>query len=124
LTACLAVLGRYVRNLEFFSILLGDEPVLEPHVVYYQRLLARDPDEASDLVEEFIQTHSPEEVYDRVFVPALVLACENRERGASTVEEHQLIIDVTRELLQEVLTHPLAEPAAEDSVVVFGCPAR
>src|SRR5262249_680105 len=44
LTACLAVLGRYIPPLAFLSVLLSDEPVLEPHVAYYQRLLAKDPD--------------------------------------------------------------------------------
>src|SRR5207249_3253842 len=36
LTVCLVVLGRYVPPLEFFDILLGDEPVLGPEVMYYQ----------------------------------------------------------------------------------------
>ncbi len=133
LTACLAVLGRYVRNLECFSILLGDEPVLEPHVLYYQRLLARDPDEAIDLIEEFVQTHSAEEVYDRVLVPALVLARENRERGDSTAEEQQFILEVTRELLEELLTRQdksgaevasAPDLSAESGILVLGCPAR
>src|SRR6185503_2155066 len=39
LTVCLIVLGRYVPNLEFLSVLLGDEPVLSPEARYYQRLL-------------------------------------------------------------------------------------
>lgn len=133
LTACLAVLGRYVRNLEFFSILLGDELVLEPHIGYYQRLLAKDPDEASDLLEEFIQNYSVEEVYDRVLLPALVLARENRERGESTAEEHQFILDMTRELLEEVLTRSEkrgqevtqeSELSVDGLILVFGCPAR
>src|SRR5207253_3774717 len=53
LTACLAVMGRYVPNLEFFHILLGDEPALEPYLTYYQRLLARDEDEAVDVIENY-----------------------------------------------------------------------
>src|SRR5205807_7212787 len=46
LTACLVVLGKYVPQLEFFNVLLGDEPVLDTELTYYQRLLARDEDEA------------------------------------------------------------------------------
>src|SRR6202040_3468130 len=46
LTVCLVVLGKYVPQLEFFNVLLGDEPALDADVTYYQRLLARDQDEA------------------------------------------------------------------------------
>ena len=47
ITACLIVLAKYVPALEFLDVLLGDQPVLEPHVRYYQRCLARDQDEAT-----------------------------------------------------------------------------
>ena len=50
LTVCLVVLGKYVPQLEFLDVLLGDEPALDPDVSYYQRLLARDQDEAAQLV--------------------------------------------------------------------------
>jgi predicted PurR-regulated permease PerM len=30
LTLCLVVLGRHVRHLEFFDVLLGDRPALTP----------------------------------------------------------------------------------------------
>src|SRR5207249_3204503 len=42
LTVCLVVMGKYIPQLRFFDILLGDEPVLSPHVRVYQRLLAFD----------------------------------------------------------------------------------
>src|SRR5207253_12642 len=45
LTVCLEVLGRYVPQLEFLSVLLGHDVDLEPHVRFYQRLLARDGDD-------------------------------------------------------------------------------
>jgi predicted PurR-regulated permease PerM len=47
LTVCLVVAGRYVRSLEYFSVLLGDRPALPPDVRLYQRLLALDIDEAA-----------------------------------------------------------------------------
>ena len=42
LTVCLVVAGRYVRGLEYFTVLLGDRPALLPDVRLYQRLLALD----------------------------------------------------------------------------------
>ncbi len=50
LTVCLVVLGKYVPQLKFLDVLLGDEPALDAHVTFYQRLLARDQDEATQLV--------------------------------------------------------------------------
>src|SRR5262249_6454875 len=50
LTTCLVVLGKYVPALKFFDILLGDEDVLSPDIGLYQRLLAHDEDEASEIV--------------------------------------------------------------------------
>ena len=48
-TVCLLVLGRHVRQFEFFVVLLGDEPALDPQVAFYQRLAARDQDEAAEI---------------------------------------------------------------------------
>ena len=50
LTVCLVVLGKYVPQLAFLDMLLGDEPALDADVSYYQRLLARDQDDAAQLV--------------------------------------------------------------------------
>ncbi len=52
LTVCLVVLGRHVPQFEFLEILLGNEPVLDPKERLYQRLLAGDPDEATDNAED------------------------------------------------------------------------
>ena len=58
LTVCLVVLGRHVPQFGFLKVLLGSEPVLEPAESLYQRLLAGDPDEATERAEEFLKTHS------------------------------------------------------------------
>jgi predicted PurR-regulated permease PerM len=137
LTACLVVLGQYVPHLEFLGVLLGDEPALDPEVNYYQRLLARDQDEATDLVEEFLQTQGKERVYDAVLSPALVLAKRDRESGALAPEDEQFVVQVTRDILEDLVSphqeeaadtdqRPPFEPSAstQSKVVVFGCPAR
>jgi len=55
LTVCLVVLGRHVPQFEFFEILFGNEPVLDPKERLYQRLLAGTPDEATDNAGRFMQ---------------------------------------------------------------------
>jgi predicted PurR-regulated permease PerM len=89
LTVCLVVLGRHVPHLGFFDVLLGDEPALSPEVKFYQRLLARDPDEATELAEEYLEDGSLDRLYDSVILPALAHAEQDRLRGSldrATVE--------------------------------------
>jgi len=110
ITACLVVLGRYVPHLEFLGVLLGDEPALDPQVNYYQRLLARDQDEATDLVEEFVQRQDPETVFDAVLAPALVLAKHDRESGALSADDEQFIVQVTRDIVEDLIAARKADP--------------
>ncbi|MDW9462155.1 AI-2E family transporter [Sinorhizobium meliloti] len=84
LTVCLVVLGRHVPQFEFLEILLGNEPVLDPKERLYQRLLAGDPDEATDNAEDMLEEKYLVEFYDTVAIPALLLAERDRARGALT----------------------------------------
>jgi predicted PurR-regulated permease PerM len=133
LTACLVVLGRYVPALEFFSVLLGDEPVFPTHVTYYQRLLARDQDEAADLVEKYLLDHPAEMVFDEVLVPALLLARKNRLRNELTAEDEEFIFQSMRELVDDLVLpqlpavqkdHSPDDDSNEQKVLILGCPAR
>jgi len=49
------VLGRYVPQLSFLHILLGDEPVLETEAQVYQRLLAMDHVETRMIVDQYLK---------------------------------------------------------------------
>ncbi len=133
ITACLVVLGNHVPMLEFFSVLLGDEPVLETYVTYYQRMLARDPDEATELVEDYLQHHPAEEVYDQVFLPALVMAKRNQDRGELSTEDVDYMTQVTHEVMDDLLAARVevgerppdtVVQAESEPVLVYGCPAR
>ena len=137
LTTCLVVLGRYVPQLEFMGVLLGDEPALEPAARFYQRLLARDQDEATDQVEAFIKGQEQATVYDRVLLPALVLARRDRVNGALTLDDEQFIVQATRDILDYMTSaqqlgqtatteaSPDRVPeAARPKTLVIGCPAR
>ncbi|MGD0139624.1 MAG: AI-2E family transporter [Tepidisphaeraceae bacterium] len=81
LTVLLAVAGKYVPQLGFLDVLLGDQPVLAPHERYYQRLLADDPEEAEDLLEEFETTRSSQDLYSQIMLPALEMTERDYRRG-------------------------------------------
>jgi predicted PurR-regulated permease PerM len=138
LTVCLVVLGKYVPQLKFLDVLLGDEPPLDAHVTFYQRLLARDQDEATQLVLAQAKASSPEQVYDDFLVPALNCAKRDRERDDLTESDEESVLQATREILEdmgerrEVVTQAEQAIHAEDRgnapapipLRVLACPAR
>src|SRR5262249_11967319 len=88
LTVCAVALGRYVPQLGFLVVLLGQEPALAPPVRLFQRLLARDLDEADDLVETECTEHGVEHAVDTLLFPALALV--DYERRLGRLEEEQI----------------------------------
>lgn len=81
LTLCFVVLGRHVKSLEFFDVLLGDRPALSATESFYQRILADNPDEALAHAESLLAERRLVEYYDGVVVEALALAAEDEKRG-------------------------------------------
>ena len=82
LTVCLVVLGRHVPQFQFLDVLLGNEPVLEPHQQLYQRLLSGDPDEATRRAEEYLKGDHLVAFYENIAIPALQLGELDRASGA------------------------------------------
>ncbi|HWP45852.1 MAG TPA: AI-2E family transporter [Candidatus Limnocylindrales bacterium] len=102
LTVCIAVIGRYVPNLEFLNVLLSDEPVLTPEARFYQRLLALDQAEATEVAEEYLKEKPLEALYDEVLVPALIMVEQDRHEGDLDEAREKFIFESTRELIQEL----------------------
>jgi predicted PurR-regulated permease PerM len=132
LTVCLVVLGKHVPAMHFLTTLLGDEPALLPDVAYYQRLLANDRDEASEIVDAHLagSGSGPATIYDAVMLPALNYVL--RDAPELTARQEGGVLAGTLALLDEIRTNPSAAPAplpaAERPVMapvtVVGCPAR
>jgi predicted PurR-regulated permease PerM len=136
LTVCLLVLGRHLPALGFLVVLMGDRPVIEAKARYYQRLLARDQDEAADIVEAYVSADGRESVYDAVLLPALYYAKQDRDRGLLSEGDAQFVGQATREIL-DVIAHDapapsdrdpgdlsVSDPGADTRVWIVGCPAR
>jgi predicted PurR-regulated permease PerM len=101
LTVCLLVIGKYVPQLSFLEILLGDKPAFEPKRRVYQRLLAGDQEEATELVDDDLENKPLVEVYDTLLIPALALAeiawhCGELEEG-----RHKFILQSLTEIIEE-----------------------
>ena len=102
LTVCLVVLGKHVPGLEFVGMLMADTPPLAPEYGYYQRLLARDPAEAADLIDQHIKSDSVKTVYDSLLLPALNYAERDRLEDRLSPDEETAVIESTRELVTYV----------------------
>lgn len=106
LTVCLVVMGKYIPQLEFLSVLLSDQPVLEASERFYQRLLANDPEEAEEIVEEACKSQSLVEVCDGILLPALRFAEQDHDRGAIDDGTRRNIVDHVGVFVEELIdTH-------------------
>jgi predicted PurR-regulated permease PerM len=102
LTACLAVVVKHVPQLEFIAVLLGDEPMMQASVAYYNRLLALDQDAAEVIVEEQLRTHPVAHVFDEVLVPTLHYAKRDSRLGILTNDEQEFIYKSAREIIERI----------------------
>jgi predicted PurR-regulated permease PerM len=121
MTVCLGVLGRHVPQLTFFSVLLGTEPPMGARFSFYQRLLARDEPEATELVETYLETHSRADLFDDVILPTLSRARTDRERDELDDAEVAAIVRTTRDLVEE-LPEENGKPAQEETEETAGPP--
>lgn len=110
LTVVLVVIGKYIPQLEFLNVMLGDEKVFEPHTRYYQRLLASDQEEAEEVVEEDLRVKPIEEVYETVLIPALAMAELARDRERIDADRANYIRQHMKELIIELGERPPAPP--------------
>ncbi|MET4272909.1 putative PurR-regulated permease PerM [Bradyrhizobium sp. F1.2.2] len=102
LTVCLVVLGRHVERLEFLDVMFGDRPALSPPEIFYQRMLAGDPTEASAKAEEFLKERSLGSYYDEVALRGLQLAQADAERGALAPDRLTKIRDAVQEFANNI----------------------
>ena len=113
MTVCLVVLGRRVPQLQFLDVLLGNEPVLTPQETFYQRILANDPEEATEQAEEFVKDRSLAEFFDEVAIPALVRAQADSDRGALSPEGRNTFKNAIETMVENLSQDEAADSAPE-----------
>lgn len=124
ITACLLVLGRHVPRFRFLVVLLGDEPPLKPAMAFYQRLAARDQDEASEVAQAAAKELGVEECYDRVLIPALCRARHDAARGELDAHDLRFIVEATEEVAVELQGPREPGHGDDEPVRILICPAR
>jgi predicted PurR-regulated permease PerM len=107
LTVCLAVAGKYLPDLSFLNLLMGDKPSIDPGDRLYQRLLALNEEEACEFVEQHAREQSTLAAFDEAVLPAL--------RSIEADFRSGVLSDVARadacQILRQIIDD-LAEPRA------------
>lgn len=116
LTVCIAVLGRHVRSLRFLAVIFADEPALAPHVRFYQRLLARDEDEAGVLVTRKLEEVGPISVIDQVLIPTVTLVAHHLDQNEITEDDATFVLDVIAETVEELPS--IADPTTPAARII------
>jgi len=105
LTLCLVVMGRHVKSLEFFDVLLGDRPALSAVDTFYQRILADNPNDALANAERLLADRSLLDYYDAVVLPALKLAAADEASGKLPRERSVEMSRSTLAVIEELSEH-------------------
>jgi predicted PurR-regulated permease PerM len=121
LTTCLVVLGRHVPHLEFFDVILGNQPVLTPEETFYQRLLANDPEEAAEQAEEATKERTLAAFFDEVAVPALRSAQADSDRGVLTANRRIEIREAVRAMLEDLSDDAIENAASAPATLPPVC---
>ncbi len=111
LTVCLSVLGRHSPQFEFLNVVLGDEQVLTPEVIFYQRLLALDQQDALNVLESLGKNKPLIAIFDQIVIPALAMAERDRQTGQLEAKREDFIVQSIYEFVTE-LTEADAKPMA------------
>ena len=111
LTLCLVVLGRHVKSLEFFDVLLGDRPALSSVESFYQRVLANNPDEALAQAETLLADRTLIDYYDGVVLQGLKLAAEDQLRGTIDTDRTQRIARAMLAVIDDLKDHVTEDEA-------------
>jgi predicted PurR-regulated permease PerM len=102
LTVCVTVIGRHVPQLAYFNTLLGVEPVLAPEARFYQRLVALDQEEATELAEKYAEEKGAQALLADVVIPALSLAERDRHHGELDARRERFLFDTVGGIVEEL----------------------
>jgi predicted PurR-regulated permease PerM len=112
LTVCLVVMGKYVPQLRFFTVMFGDRPVLSDSARLYQRLLAGDHDGAWNVLAPELEAKPLIEVYDQTLMQTVRLAAADCRQGEIDEERREALERGLLTLVEEAAAFRPAAPGA------------
>jgi len=112
MTVCLVVLGRYVPGLRIFDQMFGERAAVNPAVRLYQRLLARDEEEAEELVEDFLKESSAIETADNLIIPAVALVRHDLAHDQIDETDAERMSEMLQDLVEDIIDQGKNKPDA------------
>lgn len=100
---CLIVLGKHVPAFETFYVLFGNEPVLEPSLRFYQRMLALNSTEAKDVVKKHVEESSLADALETVVWPGLSLVESDRLEGLIDVQRAEKARKIAADIITKLM---------------------
>jgi predicted PurR-regulated permease PerM len=117
LTLTIVVIGQHVPHLEFLRVMLGNEPVLEPHHKLYRQLLAGDTAEAAKEAGRWLEERGYIKYLDESVIACLQLASDDRQRGVlgkGQMENLKVVLPEYIGQVRELLDFKAEQESARD----------
>jgi predicted PurR-regulated permease PerM len=114
LTVCIVVIGRYIPQWEFLTVLLGDQRVLGTEVQLYQRLRRMDAEGAREVIDGFLKEGSIEKLYDSVITPVLIFIEKDRADVGLGEAREQFVFQTLKETIEELTLRPEVEGQSQE----------
>jgi predicted PurR-regulated permease PerM len=127
ITVTLVAFGKYLPQLEFFTILFGCDTSLAIEAQIYQRLLARNPDEAFLIAEAYAAENSIEQLYDSVLIPVLILTAQDFQRENLDANRQSFVFRCMRDMIEDLgrdIELPIETEKNESSRNIVCIPVR
>lgn len=115
ISVCLVVLGRHVRPLRIFDLLLGNEPAFDVPTTLYQRLSDGEVEDAVELAREQVRESSVAAFYAEAALPALLLT-----EATHDADRRERVADGLRVLLDDLDEAPAQAAPAEPRLLCIG----
>jgi predicted PurR-regulated permease PerM len=106
ITACVVVLARYIPALGAFDRLLSERPALQPHLWLYQRLLARDEDEAGEIIDKYTAEQPLVQTCDELLLGTLTALKRDLCAGTIAPEDGEFVVSALQEIIDDLPPPP------------------
>lgn len=121
LTVCIVVFCKHIPSMEWVDILMGENPMPQQHLSYYQNHLANNEDAAQTLLENSMEKKGLETTLESVVLPALVITRREEVLGKLDLDEATQIYQSMRSAL--ALLKESAESSTADAAQASSMPA-
>ena len=124
LTVCLAVAGKYLPGLAFLDLLMGDKPSIATGDRLYQRLLALNEEEASEIIEKHTREQSALAAFDDAVLPALRSIEADFRAGVLSDAARGEACQILRQIISDLpVPSPTPEAATMETAMILCIPA-